>query len=395
MEPGTQLTSKFVIEKRLGRPGSFGVVYKVVDTLGDVPRAVKLILRDRHSTLERLKKEYRTLLRTPEHPNVVKVYDADMLPGGGPPFIVFEFVNGLDVGEMIESSLFSTEEAIALGRQVVGGLVHLHRHGIYHCDIKPRNLLWTDNGAKIIDFNVSVLAATDDGRGGGSRRYLPPDLDLSVEPTPGELADRDCYALGLTLYEAITGRYPWDTNVPPPGTSAPDPRELAGLADLTPELVALLLKAVAPRRADRFASAAEFQTALNELKQLRRPAAVVLDPSSSLSETGFGMIGQPPANTNPFVSYLLTLHGQSNQSNSGTRGLDDLGRKIYVETALDRDLTTAVLEGQLSLVIITGNAGDGKTAFLQKLEDLRRVAGLSWTIQFRMAVALCLAVGPT
>ena len=43
-------------------------------------------------------------------------------------------------------------------RQVAAGLLHLHQHGVYHCDIKPRNLLWTDRGAKIIDFNVSVLS---------------------------------------------------------------------------------------------------------------------------------------------------------------------------------------------------------------------------------------------
>lgn len=376
LEPGTQLTNKYVIEKRLGRAGSFGIVYKVVDTLGDVPRAIKLILRDRHSTLERLKKEYRTLLRTPEHPNVVRVYDADVLPGGGPPFIVFEFVNGLDVGEMIEQGLFSTEEALTLARQVAAGLVHLHRHGVYHCDIKPRNLLWTDIGAKIIDFNVSVLAASEEGHGGGSRRYLPPDLDLSTEPTPADLADRDCYALGLTLYEAVTGRYPWETSVPPPAEPAPDPRELAGLADLTPELVALLLKAIAPRRADRFMSAAELQAALAEVKHLRRPLPVTQDPSSSWNEAFcLGAGGTIPANTNPFVSYLLTLHSQSNQNNSGTRGLDALGRKIYVETALDRDLTAAVLGGELGLVLITGNAGDGKTAFLQKLEGLAQERG--------------------
>lgn len=376
LEPGTQLTSKYVVERRLGHAGSFGVVYKVVDTLGDVPRAIKLILRDRHSTLERLKKEYRTLLRTPDHPNVVRVFDADMLPSGGPPFIVFEFVDGLDVGEMIEQGLFSTEEAVLLGKQVADGLVHLHRHGVYHCDIKPRNLLWTDSGAKIIDFNVSVLAASEEGHGGGSRRYLPPDLDLSTEPTPADRADRDCYALGLTLYEAITGRYPWEANVPPPGDPAPNPGELTGMDDLDPELVALLLKAVAPRRAERFTSATEFLAALGEVKHVRRPLPTVHEASSSWAEAFcLGADGAIPANTNPFVSYLLTLHSQSDQNNSGTRGLDALGRKIYVETALDRDLTAAVLGGELSLVLITGNAGDGKTAFLQKLEGLAQERG--------------------
>src|SRR5262249_48553574 len=88
LPPHTQLTQNLVIEKRLGKPGAFGVAYKVIDTLGDVSRVVKLVLRDRHSKLERLTKEYRTLLKIPEHPNVVKVIDADLLPGDGTPFLL-------------------------------------------------------------------------------------------------------------------------------------------------------------------------------------------------------------------------------------------------------------------------------------------------------------------
>ena len=365
---GAQLGRKYIVEKRLGKPGAFGVVYKVIDTFGDVSRAVKLVLRDRHSLLDRLKKEYRTLLRTPEHPNVVKVIDADLLPGGGPPFIVFEFVEGLDVGEMIESGLCSPEDALELARQTADGLSHLHQHGVYHCDIKPRNLLWTDRGAKIIDFNVSVLASADAGNGGGSRRYLPPDLDLSAVPQPADLADRDLYALGLTLFEAVTGRYPWEKAVPPMGQVAPDPREWSGFSDLAPELVELMLKAIAPKRADRFGSAGELITALGGVQKARRAVPASTESTSWAVIGGGSGDSEIPPNTNPFVSHLLTLYSQSRRSNSGTRGLDALGEQIYVETALDRDLVPAVLAGEFRLVVISGNAGDGKTAFLQKLE---------------------------
>lgn len=364
----TQLTPKYVIEKRLGKPGSFGVAYKVIDTLGDVSRAMKLVLRDRHSTLERLKKEYRTLLRIPDHPNVVKVIDADFLPGNGPPFIVFEYVDGIDVGEMIEGNLFAPEDALELVRQVASGLVHIHSNGVFHCDIKPRNLLWTDRGAKIIDFNVSVLAAGDNGHGGGSRRYLPPDLDLEAIPSQSDLADRDLYALGLTFYEAITGRYPWDTAVPPPGPPAGDPRELSNLGDIAPELVEVMLKSIAPKRADRFSSALDLTNALAIVPRARR-AVPVVDVSSSWDTAGIGFDGTIPPNTNPYVRHLLTVYSQSKRSNAGTRGLDVLSEQTYVETALDRELLPSVLGGEFALVIISGNAGDGKTAFLQKLEQ--------------------------
>ena len=375
---GTALNQQYVVEKRLGKPGAFGVAYKVIDTFGDVSRAVKLILRDRHSTLERLKKEYRTLLRTPEHPHVVKVIHADLLQGGGPPFIVFEYVDGLDVGEMIDAGLFAVEDAVDLARQVADGLAHLHRHDVYHCDIKPRNLLWTDQGVKIIDFNVSVAAALGKGNGGGSRRYLPPDLDLSVVPQPANLADRDLYALGLSLYEAVTGRYPWDTQVPPVDEPAPDPRETSGLADLVPDLVEIMLKVIASRRADRYASAEELLAALRNVTRARRATPVPVETTSSWSLAGLPVPGQVRPNTNPYVHHLLTLYSQSQRSNAGTRGLDAIGKQTYVETALDRDLVPAVLAGEFRLVIISGNAGDGKTAFLQKLESRAEAEGASF-----------------
>lgn len=377
--PQTQLTQKYVVEKRLGKPGSFGVAYKVIDTLGDVSRAMKLVLRDRVSTVDRLKKEYKTLLRIPDHPNVVKVIDADFIPGNGPPFIVFEYIDGLDVGEMIEGNLFAPEDALELARQVVSGLVHLHEAGVFHCDIKPRNLLWTDRGAKIIDFNVAVFGASGD-RGGGSRRYLPPDLDLEAVPTTSDFADRDLYALGITLYEAVTGRYPWlDAQIPPPGKAAADPREQSNLTNIAPELADIMLKAVAPKRADRFASAAELQGALAAVPAARRasqpttpvpPAwGVPSGGGNGTSKGGGGGAGTPiPPNTNPYVRHLLTVYSQSKRSNAGTRGLDVISEQTYVETALDRDLIPSVLAGEFSLVVMSGNAGDGKTAFLQKLE---------------------------
>ncbi len=358
---GTLLAGKLEVQARLGH-GAFGVVYKVVDTLGDVTRALKLILRDRHSTLERLKREYKTLVHMPEHEHVVRVVDANVLPGDGPPYMLFEYVDGEDVGDLIGGGRFAPEDGLVLLRHVAEGLAHLHSQGVYHCDIKPHNLLWTTRGAKIIDFNVSV-GPEDMAQGGGSRRYLPPDLDPAEPPSPSALVDRDLYALGLTVYEALTGKYPWTTTSPPPATPAPDPRGLPGRHELAPELTAIVLKAIAPRRSDRFESAAALLGALSTVDRARRRLATESSDTVLVPE-----LRSPAPNANPFLSYLLTLYSQSPYSNAGTRGLDDLGRRTYVPTLLDDGLMPDVIAGKFKLVLITGNAGDGKTAFLQQLE---------------------------
>lgn len=367
LEPGATLGRKYRVEQRLGK-GSFGVVYKVIDTFGDVARAVKIILRDRRSTLDRLKQEYRTLVDLPEHPNVVRVIDADLL-SDDTPMIVFEFVDGLDLHEMINDEATTPEDAFTLAKDVAAGLVHLHRHQKYHCDIKPSNLMWTNRGVKVIDFNVAV-SGDELHHGGGSRPYLPPDLDPEEIPSHESLADRDLYALGITIYETLTHRYPWDSPQPPLATPAPDPRTLPGLDDLAPELINILLRLLAPRRSERFASARDLLDALQGIRLVRRLRPSTTEQLVQAKKAWQTLVDGPIApNTNPFVTHLLTLYSQSRRSNAGTRGLDQMAEQTYVETALDLELAPAVLAGEFGLVIITGNAGDGKTAFLQQLEQ--------------------------
>lgn len=363
------LATRFHIQEPLGKPGGFGVAYKVYDSFGDIVRVLKLITRDRHSVYERLRREYQTLLQVPEHPHVVKVVWADRLPDET-PYIVFEYVEGLDVEKQISDQSLSLEDSIRLAREVAIGLEHLHRNGVYHQDIKPSNLLWTRNGVRIIDFNVAVSDRDERAAGGGTRRYIPPDLDITVEAEAIEKIDRDVYALGVTFYECITGQYPFEEQTPPVGKLPRDPRSFMGCDDLSDRLVDLLYKAISHSRANRFSSAQQFVTSLDALstsgeirKSKPRPPAT-FEPSVVLP---LKVLEHKP-NFNSFVSYLLTLYSQSQYTNAGTRGLDEIGELTYVSTLLDDELQPAVLGGEFNLVIISGNAGDGKTAFVQQLE---------------------------
>ncbi|MEP3480584.1 MAG: protein kinase [Fuerstiella sp.] len=362
---GYQLTRNYVVQEKLGS-GGFGVVYKVIDTFGDISRVVKIILPGRYSSIEKVTQEVQTLENLPPHERVVTV----RLPGflrADVPYIVFDFVDGLDVGDLIESHALNRSDAWEMGQQVAEGLAHLHKNNVYHCDIKPRNLLWTDQGVKIIDFNVSVDVEQETEQHGGTRKYIPPDYELGAEPTHADLLDRDLYAFGVTLYQAITGKYPWNSPTPPRGTMAQDPRShaQATCGDLPQPVVDFLLKAIHPDRIERFDSADTMLTAMQSISTLRmKPPEETEGTITWNVPVTLGGTAKP--NTNPFVDVLLTLYSQG-RNNKGTRGLT-LDGEIYVETALDRELIPASLDGEFRLVIITGNAGDGKTAFLQKLE---------------------------
>jgi len=372
LQRGEELANRFRIEENLGK-GGFAVVYRVFDSFADASRVLKVIVKDRRSTFERLRQEYRILAQLPPHPNVVRVVWADKLPDDT-PYLVFEYVPGIGVNEMLDNRSLSPEDVKRLGMETLSGIQHLHDHGVFHRDIKPSNLLWTDQGVRIIDFNVAAHIEDEQSRPGGTRRYVPPDLDLAGEMSAGEKTDWDLFALGVTLYECATDGYPWDGLRPIPDTPPKDPTDFP--RDLSPELAQVLRHAIAPRRADRFESAAAFQAALGAIATTHAatPHVVPAEPSLETETGGISLLRATKPNFNPFVSHLLTMYSQSPRSNAGTRGLNGVGRETYVPTLLDEQLRSALLAGEFRLIAVTGNAGDGKTAFIQQIEQATEVA---------------------
>ena len=364
------LADRFRVQEKLGS-GGFGVVYKVFDSFGDVVRVIKMITRDRRSVYERLRREYKTLTQLPEHPHVVKVVWADRFSDKKQtPYIVFEYVEGLDVSDLIDAEALSLNDAVQIIMQSAKGLDHLYKNGVYHQDMKPSNLLWTDKGVRIVDFNVAVSENDEVHGGGGTRRYLPPDYDLSGEPSAEDRIDRDLYALGVTFYECLTaGAYPFEEMTPPPKKQPREIKQFKGCSDLSPGLVKVLHKLIAPERKDRYQKPLEMLAELEALngkyRSLMATGELTATPKA-VSKLGFK---SDRPNFNPYVSHLLTLYSQSQISNAGTRGLDEIGKETYVSTYLDEKLQPALLRGDFKLVVISGNAGDGKTAFIQQFES--------------------------
>ncbi|MHB1613512.1 MAG: Stk1 family PASTA domain-containing Ser/Thr kinase, partial [Actinomycetes bacterium] len=204
------------------------------------------------------------------HRAVVAVYDTGDDPepdGGSIPFIVMEYVEGTTLRDLLGSGRrLLPERALEIVDGILGALDYSHRHGIVHRDIKPANVMLTRSGdVKVMDFGIaralSDVSATMTQTSAviGTAQYLSP------EQARGEAADArsDLYATGCLLYELLTGRPPFigdspvavayaHVNEAPPPPSSLDP-------DISPSLDAIVLKALAKDRADRYQSAAEMR----------------------------------------------------------------------------------------------------------------------------------------
>src|SRR5262249_13627695 len=153
-----------------------------------------------------------------EHPNVVRVYDADEAPGGA-HFLATEFVDAVDLGKVVqERGPLPAAEACAYALQAALGLQHAHERGLVHRDVKPSNLLLTRIGVvRVINFAGARLRtpAPDDGRSSaltqeqvvmGSPDYIAPEQIEEARDADGRA---DVYSLGCTLFHLLTGRPPF------------------------------------------------------------------------------------------------------------------------------------------------------------------------------------------
>ena len=193
--------------------GAAGVVYKAKDLRLDRTVALKALRMssDSNETLRRFTDEGRALARL-VHPNIVLVHD--LFEEGGRPWMVLEWVPGGDLSERLKGGLLEQTIAYKILHGVVSALEYAHSEGIIHRDVKPLNVLVTDDGsAKVTDFGLAKFSGevtqTLEGAVLGSPRYMSP------EQASGRGADSrsDIYALGVTFFEVFTGQPPFEGDV--------------------------------------------------------------------------------------------------------------------------------------------------------------------------------------
>ncbi|MBI3132024.1 MAG: serine/threonine protein kinase [Acidobacteria bacterium] len=260
---------KFEIIRLLGQ-GSMGEVYLGRDPLIGREVAIKVI--HAASTLgkdarDRFAREARAA-GVLNHPNIVTIHELG--EDQGVLYLAMEHVKGEDLASLLREGSLTGPEVVEVLAQVCDGLAVAHRHHILHRDIKPSNIkvIWdgTVLQAKILDFGVAKHInsdTTDEGTVFGTVNYMAPEYLQSGRPD----ARSDLFAVGVVLYEALTGSPPFDG--PSPGAiiyrllhEAPQQLPKEVMAGLSPDLQSVLNRTLAKDPGNRFQTAEELAKAL-------------------------------------------------------------------------------------------------------------------------------------
>ncbi|WP_411878594.1 serine/threonine-protein kinase [Polaromonas sp. YR568] len=307
--------------KKLGRydlirvlgKGAMGLVYEGRDPNLDRRVAIKTIKVENLS--EEAAAEYEVRFRTEarsaarlQHPNIVSVYDSDR--DGDIAFLVMEFIAGDDLKHHLDKGdLYTLEQTLGIMGDLLSALDYAHRQSIVHRDIKPANLLIETQGrVKLTDFGVARIqdsgeATRTQGSMVGTLKYMSPE---QVQGRPID-ARADLFAAGIVLYQLLTGKRPFDGD-----TDFATIQQIVSHTPAAPSsfnarlpaaLDAVVIKALAKSRDQRYASAQDFLTALQAAAREAADTTVLpppLPPGQGSSSTwtstllaGEALVDQP------------------------------------------------------------------------------------------------------
>jgi eukaryotic-like serine/threonine-protein kinase len=388
------LADRYRIDGEIGA-GGMATVYSAHDLRHDRRVALKLLRPELSAVIgaERFLAEIK-LTANLQHPHILPLFDSGEADGF--LFYVMPFVEGESLrARLTREKQLPVAEAVRITTEVASALDYAHRHGVVHRDIKPENILVHDGRALVADFGIALAASkaggnrmTETGMSLGTPHYMSPEQAMGErEITPRS----DVYALGVVLYEMLTGDPPFTGStaqaiVARVLTETPRPI-LPQRHTIPPEVEAAVLTALEKLPADRFSSAAEFAEALagRGTAPVTRPATgpVVTAPTgkvrwdpvkiglfaATLVGAGLAAWGwlrpEPAPEVNRFSLYLPTEQALAGVAQSGNRvAISPDGKRIVYVGPGQRGIQLWVREhDQLNSTPVPGTEGGASPFF--------------------------------
>ena len=354
------LAGRYELLEKVG-DGGMAVVYKAKDKLLNRYVAVKILKPDFSKDLkviESFRRESQAAASL-SNPHIVNVYDVGR--EGSINYIVMELIEGKVLADIIkERGPLAPREALSISKQIATALSHAHKNQIIHRDVKPHNILLTNDGvAKITDFGIAkaVNSATIVGQTGtvmGSVHYFSP------EQARGGYVDEksDIYSLGIVMYEMLTGKVPFDAENPVAVAMKHMNEDMIPPSQINPnvpaDLEAIIMKATDKYQINRYKSADEMLEALNSatlstigvsggLKNQNLDSTIMIN---LINESGVDLGGGAPPDKNK--------RGGSKDDDGGDKGLKGKKKFKWNKVKVIAIIAALVLAFPLSQLILLG-----------------------------------------
>ncbi len=377
---GSLIDGRYTITEVMAA-GSMGSVYKAERVPVGKLVAVKFLHASYASDSEfqaRFDRETRVMSKL-NHPNCVSVVDFGVWEGE--PYLVMDFVDGVTLRSVIDKGPVEPTHALAIARQILSGLAHAHKQEIFHRDVKPANIMISEEighgqRVRILDFGLARLQgnvgrdATQTNMVVGTPNYMAPE-----QTVPGGNVDgrTDLYAVGIVLYEMITGVRPFQAEdtlqLLGMHRAAPVPR----ITDNVPKGVELpkgtqelIDRALAKSPEARYQTAIEFAEAIDEVLQGR------IDPTmEDVTLPKSGPIPRKKLDTGALASTVLNMHSSS----------------VQREESMLRRATTSRFPTALFVLLLLIGGGAALAGYLMKRGSNKGSAKVTQTVHDAAVVA--------